>query len=218
MKTKSLLPLLSDEDQFRPIALQLESTGYVILPSVLPEAMVDSLFLHFKSLTDAEFKQAGTGRATDYQINQGIRGDEICWIEGEHPATHAYLDWMATLRLKLNQYLFLGLFDYECHYAYYPTGRFYRKHVDAFKGATNRVLSTVLYLNPIWEPEDGGQLILYAEAGERLATVLPRYGCMVLFLSTDFPHEVLPVKKPRYSIAGWFRVNNHSSTHLDPPR
>jgi len=31
---------------------------------------------------------------------------------------------------------------------------------------------------------------------------------LVIFLSEEFPHEVLPANTHRYSIAGWFRVNN----------
>jgi SM-20-related protein len=218
LKTKPLLPLLSDDDSFRQIASQLEINGYAVLPSALPEGLVDGLLLHFKSLTDAEFKQAGTGRAHDYEVRRGIRGDSIRWLDGKHPATRAYLDWIETLRLNLNRHLFLGLFDYECHYAYYPKGAFYRKHVDAFKGETNRVLSTVLYLNPLWKPQDGGELLIYSDREERLEKILPSYGKMVIFLSEVFPHEVLPVNKPRYSIAGWFRVNNNLGINLDPPK
>lgn len=32
-------------------------------------------------------------------------------------------------------------------------------------------------------------------------------GTLVVFLSEEFEHEVLPAKRDRYSIAGWFRVN-----------
>jgi SM-20-related protein len=218
LKTRPVLPQLSDEDPLRQIVVQLEDTGYVILPSALPTTLVDSLLLHFKSLKDNEFRLAGTGRTTNYQISRGIRGDEIRWIDGCHPATEAYLNWVETLRLSLNRHLFLGLFDYECHYAYYSPGAFYRKHLDAFKGHTNRVLSTVLYLNPIWEPEDGGALVLYNLQDDCLETILPQYGKMVIFLSQGFPHEVLPVNKPRYSIAGWFRVNSNLGVNLDPPK
>jgi SM-20-related protein len=218
LKPSSLLPSLSDEDSFRQIALQLETTGYAIQRSLLPEALVDSLLLHFKSLPEEDFKPAGTGRATDYQVRKGIRGDAIRWLDGHHPATQAYLDWMEALRLGLNRHLFLGLFNYECHYAYYPSGAFYRKHVDAFKGETNRILSTVLYLNPLWQPQDGGELLLFSDREERLETILPSYGKLVIFLSEVFPHEVLPVNKPRYSIAGWFRVNSNLGINLDPPK
>jgi SM-20-related protein len=218
LKTIPLRPQLSDEDQFKYIAANLESTGYVILPDVLPETLVDGLLLHFKSLHNAEFYQAGTGRAFNHQVNTQLRGDKIRWLEGSHPATRAYLDWVENLRLNLNRHLYLGLFDYECHYAYYPIGTFYRKHLDTFKTNASRVLSTVLYLNPIWEPEDGGELLLYSSQDELLETILPSYGKMAIFLSEVFPHEVLPVKKVRYSIAGWLRVNNTLGPNLDPPQ
>ena len=125
---------------------------------------------------------------------------------------------MEQLRLRLNRELFLGLFDYECHYAHYPKGAFYKKHVDAFKGESNRRLSTILYLNPQWQPQDGGELVIYDVDGTtELATVLPVFGSMVIFLSEEFPHEVLTARRSRYSLTGWFRVNATNSVNLDPP-
>ena len=35
--------------------------------------------------------------------------------------------------------------------------------------------------------------------------VLPRGGTLVVFLSDRFPHEVLPARRERLSLAGWFR-------------
>jgi hypothetical protein len=61
----------------------------------------------------------------------------------------------------------LGLFDFECHFALYPPGAGYRRHLDRFTGRDSsadegaRVLSCVLYLNREWGPEDRGQLRLY---------------------------------------------------------
>lgn len=104
---------------------------------------------------------------------------------------------MEQLRLRINQALYLGLFDYECHYAYYPRHGFYRKHYDALKGKANRVLSTVLDLNPALQPTDGGEM--------PFLKVLPTWGKMVIFLSEYFPQEVLPAKKRRFSLTGWIR-------------
>lgn len=39
----------------------------------------------------------------------------------------------------------------------------------------------------------------------------------MLFLSEEFPHEVLPASRERYSIAGWFRVNGNGAGRVDPP-
>lgn len=213
-------PSGQDPGFYDDIADALTARGYAVLPSALPPALTDALFLHFKSLAGSEFHRAGIGKQVDHQVNTFVRSDAIAWLDGSHAATADYLDWMEQLRLALNRRLFLGLFDFECHYACYERGTFYKKHLDAFRGHTNRVISTVLYLNPVREPEDGGELVLYSPRDEDivLETITPQYGKLVLFLSEEFPHEVLPVNKSRYSIAGWFRVNNSLGTVIDPPR
>lgn len=201
------------------IARSLESQGYAIVPAALAPELIDALFLEVKSMSGAEFKRAGVGRKDDFQLNRFVRSDKICWLRGDTAASGAFLDWAEQLRQGLNRRLFLGLFDYECHYATYPEGAFYKKHLDAFKGQSNRVLSTVFYLNPQWSPGDGGELVIYDESGEQvLEKVLPEYGTLVIFLSESFPHEVLPAGRERCSIAGWFRVNNSSALVPDPPR
>ena len=54
---------------------------------------------------------------------------------------------MDSLREALNRGLFLGLEDFECHFALYPPGAFYRKHVDRFRDDDRRMVSAVIYLN-----------------------------------------------------------------------
>ena len=85
---------------------------------------------------------------------------------------------------------------------------------DALNGPKNRLLSTVVYLNDEWTAADGGELLLYRAGNQgAIARILPKPGLMALFLSDEFPHEVLSTKKPRHSIAGWFRgrVPSHPS-------
>ena len=45
----------------------------------------------------------------------------------------------------------------------------------------------------------------------------PSFGSVAIFLSEEFPHEVLPATRDRYSIAGWFRVNTSTADRIDPP-
>ncbi len=117
---------------------------------------------------------------------------------------------MENLRIGMNRRLFMGLFDYEGHFAVYAKGAYYQKHIDALKGQGNRILSQVLYLNPDWKKDDAGELILYSEAGDYpIQTISPHLGTLVLFLSEKFPHEVLQAHRTRYSLTGWFRVNEH---------
>ncbi|MFC6633307.1 2OG-Fe(II) oxygenase [Microbulbifer taiwanensis] len=217
-------PGARDGDPLDQVATALRSDGYIVLPAPLPPAVLGGMLRHFRSIDRERFKRAGIGREEEHQLNRFVRGDEIFWLDSANPAVAAYLSWMEALRLGLNRRLFLGLFDYECHYAYYDRGTFYRKHLDAFKGNTNRVLSTVLYLTPNWQPRDGGELAIYppevdgAPPAEPLLKVAPRFGQMVIFLSEEFPHEVLMVNRPRYSVTGWFRVNNSLGDSIDPAK
>ena len=94
--------------------------------------------------------------------------------------------------LALNRAFFLGLEDYESHFALYPPGAFYQKHLDRFRDDDRRTLSAVFYLNADWQPEQGGALRLYPEGGGEL-DVLPTAGTLVLFMSAELPHEVLPL-------------------------
>lgn len=219
LNTLSSSPGIDSHDLYIEISTALRERGYCLLPSPLPVSLTDALFIHFNSLDEGDFKEAAIGRESNQHVNPFVRGDRIRWIDKTHPAARDYLDWMENLRLALNRRLFLGLFDYECQYAWYPAGTFYKKHLDAFKGNTNRVLSTVLYLNPDWQPQDGGELLLYAPGDDLpIETIAPQYGRMVIFLSDEFPHEVARTHKPRRSITGWFRVNNSLGTSIDPPR
>jgi SM-20-related protein len=208
-----------DGDVFAHIIEALRNDGYVILNNVFSIAQLQSLFIDIKVTDSRHFHAAGIGREQEHQVNQFVRRDRICWLDRRHEPVGFYLDWAEQLRQRLNRELFLGLFDYECHYAHYPQGAFYKRHVDAFKGLSNRRLTTILYLNPSWQPGDGGELVLYAEESQTaLETLLPAFGTMVLFLSEEFPHEVLPAKRSRYSLAGWFRINNTDSVTLDPAK
>ena len=74
----------------------------------------------------------------------------------------------------------------------------------------------ILYFNPGWLPDDGGQLELHLSDDQKIR-VTPNYGTLVTFLSEEFPHEVLSTKRDRYSIAGWFRVNGSTLDKVDPP-
>jgi SM-20-related protein len=81
------------------------------------------------------------------------------------------------------------------------------------------MVTTVLYLNPDWQAEWGGELVIYGEdSDEKLAVITPEMGKLVVFMSEQIPHEVLPTRKPRASIAGWFRCNASVTGKIDPAR
>lgn len=201
---------------FEGIAEDLYQRGYSIIPNALPAAVVTRLAVYAQEAID--FDPAGIGRAQQFHQNEFVRTDEICWIQGTAAVTTAWLNWMDCLKMYLNKRLYLGLFSYESHFAHYPPGSFYKRHLDAFSGESNRVLSTVLYLNSDWGKDDGGELVMYLPGEqEDSVRVTPLAGTLVIFLSEEFPHEVLPAHRDRFSIAGWFRVNNSTAQRVDPP-
>lgn len=188
------------------IADALAGPGFIVLNNALPADLTCGL-VDFAIDQGGEFKRAGVGRDGDYQVNDSIRSDLIQWLEPNHVNITKFLSVMDQLRSALNERLFLGLSDYEAHFAHYNPGSFYKKHRDAFRGKPGRKISTVFYLNPDWDLSAGGELALYDETDENeLARIAPECGKLVLFLSEEFPHEVLPATRPRISIAGWFRT------------
>ena len=206
------------EQLFERVGEDLLAMGYSINPTALPPGLAESLLHHLHNMSLRQFEPAGIGRDQEQTLDSSVRKDEICWISGESAAGRQWLAWTAQLQRYLNRRLFLGLFSFESHFAHYPPGAFYRRHFDAFRGEANRVLSVVAYLNPLWLPEDGGELVLYLDGeDDKGVKVAPACGTLVVFLSEEFPHEVLPAGRDRYSVAGWFRVNSSTAERADPP-
>jgi len=205
--------------RFAGIARDLLEKGYSINPCALANGLAADLLAQLQGMPAQQFAPAGVGREQELTLNRFVRKDEICWISGESAAGRAWLAWTQAMQTWLNRELLLGLFSFESHFAHYAPGAFYRRHVDAFHGEANRVLSIVAYLNPGWLPEDGGELVLYPPDGHPDGIrVTPALGTLVVFLSEEFEHEVLPARRDRYSVAGWFRVNGSSAKRADPPR
>ena len=208
-----------DELLFEQIAQDIETQGFSVQAGAMPAAVTDALYQHSQRMQESKFVEAGIGRGDDDLKNEFVRTDAICWITGESDAGQHWNAWTARLQAYLNRRLFLGLFSFESHFAHYSPGDYYKRHYDAFRGETNRVLSVVAYLNPGWTAKDGGELVLYHSDTDRTGTrIVPLYGTLVVFLSEEFPHEVLPSSRDRYSVAGWYRVNSSINGKVDPPR
>ena len=166
-------------------------------------------------------KQARIGRAQETHIQTNIRSDQIAWLEaGQSAACDAYLQIMDQLRITLNQALYLGLEEYESHFAFYAPGAAYSKHLDRFHSDDARTVSVVLYLNEDWQTEQGGALRLYPQQSPPQSPqqsptqspqentsqdIYPEAGRIAIFLSADMPHEVLPATRDRMSLTGWFK-------------
>lgn len=208
-----------EQAQFALIADALDKQGYVVLPAALPESVCNGLLTYLAKLQADEFHPAGVGRGAEARRDSEIRRDSIHWISEDYPASQEWLAWATRLRLYLNARLYLGLFSFESHFSVYRQGDFYRRHVDAFKGESNRVLSLMVYLNENWQPEQGGELRIFCPVNNtEIVRVVPLQGTLALFLSEEFPHEVLPAQCDRYAVAGWFRRNASVNNAIDPPR
>lgn len=190
----------------------LATDGYYIWDDFLTENEVVEL----RDCIPDNWKQARIGRNDDVSRIASIRRDKIQWLKRDMgAAVNVFLDKMEQIRLLANQHFYLGLFEYEAHFAKYEKGDFYQKHLDCFKGNENRRLTTVFYMNESWEEADAGELVVYGLDDQKIATIPPRSGRLFVFLSERFPHEVLPTNAERFSIAGWFRINGVKDNQLD---
>lgn len=203
---------------FTGLINDLVEKHWFVAENYLSQALCTQLQQDLQQLhTQSLLSPAGIGRGKNHLLNDEVRGDYTHWLDGSSLAQQAYLAIMQELKNTLNRELFLGLFEYESHYALYPSGAFYKKHVDSFRGRSNRKVTTVLYLNPAWQIEDAGEMRLYhPQTKQPLLDIAPRSGTLVCFMSEDLPHEVLPTQANRLSIAGWFRCNASLNGRIDP--
>ncbi|MET2897575.1 2OG-Fe(II) oxygenase [Vibrio rotiferianus] len=190
----------------------LSTHGYYIWDDFISQEEVAEL----RDCIPDDWKKARIGRNDDVTRIETIRSDKIQWLKRDMGAPVAsFLDKMEEIRLEANRHFFLGLFEYEAHFAKYEKGDFYQKHLDCFKGNENRRLTTVFYMNESWSEEDAGELVVYDFNDNKIATIPPRSGRLFVFLSEQFPHEVMPTNAERFSIAGWFRINGVKDNQLD---
>jgi len=189
------------QNLFEIIADGLADKGYALVDGFLSETEVADI-LTIGLFQEEHLKKAGIGKENK-QINAGIRGDFIQWIDkATAPAPiKKYTDTLDELRLFLNQSLYLSLKDYEVHLAMYPAGSFYKRHLDQFKSDDHRKLSVILYLNQNWGESHGGHLRMYLE--NEVQDFLPIAGRLICFRSDMIEHEVLPATRERKSITGW---------------
>ena len=192
-----------DDARLDAIAQALRADGVACVG--MPELRWTALRAEAGALWRAgALRPAATGRG-DGRRDVGLRGDSTAWIDPHAcgAATTAWWSAMDAWRIALNRRLLLGMETLEAHFARYPPGAGYARHRDRFADDDARVLSLACYLNEDWPDDAGGALRLHLAEGAR--DIAPRAGTVVLFLSDEIEHEVLPATRERWSIAGWFR-------------
>ncbi|WP_297334760.1 2OG-Fe(II) oxygenase [Flavobacterium sp.] len=156
------------------------------------------------------FKKSAIGNMANEVVIEAIRGDFIYWLDEQNynPAEQAFFTKIIDFKDYLNRTCFMGIADQEFHYAVYPPGTFYKRHLDSFQNDNRRKISVVCYLNhEDWQPEFGGELTIYKTVNgkEEELNIYPVQGRMVVFESQLLEHEVKPVKQERLSITGWLK-------------
>ncbi|MEP6261205.1 MAG: 2OG-Fe(II) oxygenase [Gillisia sp.] len=157
------------------------------------------------------FKKAAIGNKLNETIEKTVRGDFILWLNEKDGgvAEKIFFSKINSLVEYLNRTCFLGILQKEFHYAVYPIGTFYKRHLDTFQNDDRRRLSLVCYLNDEnWKPENGGELVIYKNENgiEVPKSIYPLPGRVVIFESQILEHEVKPVKTTRLSITGWLKT------------
>ncbi|HWL28632.1 MAG TPA: 2OG-Fe(II) oxygenase [Burkholderiaceae bacterium] len=191
----------------------LAEQGWVVCDDLIDADLCRRLYAHgLDAWLQGFFHPAAVGRGANRAVHTDIRGDAIHWIESDDTSAPVseFLRWSETLRHRLNEGLYAGLQTAEFHFARYPAGQGYKKHLDQHREQRQRKISLSLYLNEHWTEESAGQLCLYAadDPDTETTRILPRQGRLVLFRSDLIPHEVLPSRQPRYSLTGWFRTGH----------
>lgn len=193
-------------ESYEEIIEGISEKGYAIIDSFLITELVTDLRNHLLQLQHKkELSPAGIGQEKAYQTNTAVRRDQIFWLE-EHTdisCESLFLGLIRDFMSYLNRTCFTGLHTAEFHYALYPIGAFYKKHVDQFRFDDKRKFSVITYLNEDWHDDDGGELVLYLP--DKTLKVLPYGGRLVCFESGKIEHEVLPAKRDRLSLTGWLK-------------
>jgi len=185
---------------------------YSIVDGFFPEAEVQALRQSLLDKYEADrFKKSAIGNQANEKVLDAVRGDFILWLDEENAtgAESMFFDRLKDLIHYLNRTCYMGIARQEFHYALYPEGTFYKRHLDTFQNDRSRKLSVVCYLNnEDWQPDYGGELTIYThEKGAELPVdIYPLAGRMVIFESQLLEHEVKPVKHPRLSITGWLKT------------
>jgi SM-20-related protein len=161
-----------------------------------------------------QFKKSAIGNQSGEQVIAAVRGDFILWLDEQNAegAERVFFNKIQDFAHYLNRTCFMGIVKQEFHYALYPEGTFYKRHLDTFQNDNSRKLSIVCYLNDEdWKPEYGGELTIYTNenGAEKAINIYPVKGRVVVFESQVLEHEVKPVKRDRLSITGWLKTRGN---------
>lgn len=194
-------------EHFERIANELLDNSISISDGLFDDQLIESLkqeaVLDFEN---GEFHKAQVGKGVEKQRITELRSDKVKWLDSDYASEDLsqYWSFVTSLRQYLSEFFRIHLERTELHFAVYPQGSFYTKHVDQFQAHGDRVFSIILYLNTEWKPGDGGELRVYNPDGST-EDHPPLGNRLVVFRSDVVEHEVLISNNRRVSITGWIR-------------
>lgn len=197
---------------YEKIISDLQEQKFSIVDGFFDERTVEELrHSLLQKYQHDDFKKSAIGNKTNELVSKKTRGDFIFWLNEAdgNPSEKGFFSKINELVEYLNRTCFMGILQQEFHYAIYPEGTFYKRHLDTFQNDDRRKLSFVCYLNDSWKEENGGELVLYLpqNGGELAKKIYPVSGRAVLFESQVLEHEVKPVlASERLSITGWLKT------------
>lgn len=195
-------------EQCQEIISGLADKDWYALPNGLCKDATTALLAEARELhVNGKMVPAAVGKGAGRQVQPHTRSDLTAWFDESSAVQRELQAGLERLRQAFNERYFLGLSEYEAHFACFPAGGFYRRHLDSFRGNNARRVTVVCYLNDQWQAEDGGAIRLY-QGTEVLTDIVPHGGTVLTFFSEAIPHEVLPALKARYSVAAWLRVRS----------
>ncbi len=185
----------------------LAQRRWVVIDDAFDERFIEAMeqAVPWQGAASDLFHRAAIGRQAEQQVIREIRSDFIHWLDrGDTEAVIQYFWQQVDAMMEaFRRAFFLPINYYEGHVAVYPPGAFYKKHLDQFEKTSYRQITLILYLNKDWQEQDGGALRVYEADGSH-TEVLPLAGRAVLMQSAEVWHEVLPARRTRKSLTGWF--------------
>ena len=228
-----------------PPALQsLRTTGYAVIEDFVQPAHVKLLKDDMAALqASGGFAVSGVGDAATNRVSDEVRRCEQAFLfprlkyggTGHADGRALLYDILDGVRGSLQEGTGAQLDPLltEGIYACYPSGGYYRRHVDAVAGTPQalRKFSYLLYCNEGWTEDDGGCLRLYTDGGGEEAPtgaapsyvdVEPKAGTLVVFRSDRVLHRVSPAYRWRLALTvfltGEYTAAQPSSAHLEARR
>jgi SM-20-related protein len=159
----------------------LSDQNFVVVENFISNDLYQTVKDHFLFKLPS-FSQAGIGALDQNTINKKIRGDATYWLtRNKDTNLQPFWELVDELLFVFNKFCYLSLKGYEFHFAKYPPGGHYDKHIDQFQDRNNRMISVVIYLNDEWQQGDGGELEIFNR--DQSVKIEPRAGRCVLFKS-----------------------------------